>query len=35
LTELYSEQQNIIQYSNNKNKQNLLLTSETTKGMLK
>jgi hypothetical protein len=35
LTELYSEQQNIIQYKNNRTKQNLLLTSETTKGMLK
>jgi hypothetical protein len=35
LTELYSEQQNIIQYKNNSTKQNLLLTSETTKGMLK
>ncbi len=35
LTELYSEQQNIIQFNNNGIKQNLLLTSETTKGMLK
>ncbi len=35
LTELYSEQQNIVQYNNNSTKQNLLLTSETTKGMLK
>jgi len=35
LTELFSEQQNIVQYTNNKNKKNLLLTKETTKGMLK
>lgn len=35
LTELHSEQQNIIQYNNNGKKQNLLLSSETTKGMLK
>jgi len=35
LTELYSEQQNIIQFNNNGVKQNLLLSSETTKGMLK
>lgn len=35
LTELHSEQQNIIQYNNNGQKQNLLLSSETTKGMLK
>lgn len=35
LTELYSEQQNIIQFNNNGVKGNLLLSSETTKGMLK
>jgi hypothetical protein len=35
LTELYPEQQNIIQFNNNGVKQNLLLSSETTKGMLK
>lgn len=34
LTELFPEQQNIIQYNNNGQKQNLLLTAETTKGML-
>jgi hypothetical protein len=35
LTELYSEQQNIIQFNNDGKKQNLLLSEETTKGMLK
>jgi hypothetical protein len=35
LTELYSEQQNIIQFNNNGEKENLLLSSETTKGILK
>ena len=35
LTELYPEQQNIIQYNNNGEKQNLLLTEEITKRMLK
>jgi hypothetical protein len=35
LTEVYSEQQNIIQYNNNGKKQSLLLTNETTKGTLK
>jgi len=35
LVELYPEQQNIIQFSNNNAKSNLLLTSKTTKGMLK
>lgn len=35
LTELHPEQQNIIQFSNNGKKQNLILTDETTKGMLK
>ncbi len=35
LTEVYSEQQNIIQFNNNGKKQSLLLTNETTKGTLK
>lgn len=35
LTEVHSEQQNIIQYNNNGKKQNLLLSSSITKGMLK
>lgn len=35
LTELFPEQQNIIQYNNNGKKQSLLLTEETSKGMLK
>jgi hypothetical protein len=35
LTELYEEQQNIIQTNFNGEKQSLLLTSEKTKGMLK
>ncbi len=35
LTEIYADQQNIIQYDNNGARQNLLLTAETTKGMLK
>jgi hypothetical protein len=35
LTELHQEQQNIIQATMNGKKQNLLLTSEKTKGMLK
>jgi hypothetical protein len=35
LTELFSEQQNIIQFDNNGKKQSVLLTSETIKGMLK
>lgn len=35
LTELHPEQQNIIQFTNNGKKQNLLLTDEITKGMLK
>lgn len=35
LTELHDEQQNIIQFNNNGKKQNLLLSSSTTKGMLK
>ncbi|MGL2966614.1 DUF6702 family protein [Flavobacterium sp. XGLA_31] len=35
LTEVYPDQQNIIQYTNDGKKQNLLLTGETTKGMLK
>ncbi len=35
LTELHSDQQNIIQYNNNGKKQSLLLTNEITKGMLK
>jgi hypothetical protein len=35
LTEIHSEQQNIIQYNNNGKKQNLLLSSAITKGMLK
>jgi len=35
LTEIHSEQQNIIQFNNNGKKQNLLLSSATTKGMLK
>jgi hypothetical protein len=35
LTELFSEQQNIIQFNNNGKKESLLLTSETIKGMLK
>ena len=34
LTELFPEQQNIIQYNNAGKKQNLLMTSEITKGML-
>lgn len=35
LIELHDEQQNIIQFNNNGKKQNLLLSSSTTKGMLK
>jgi hypothetical protein len=35
LIELYPDQQNIIQYNNNGKKQNLLLTDEITKRMLK
>jgi len=35
LTEIHPEQQNIIQFNNNGTKKSLLLTSETTKGMLK
>jgi len=35
LTEVYPEQQNIIQFNNNGKKQSLLLTNETFKGMLK
>jgi hypothetical protein len=35
LTEVYSEQQNIIQFNNNGKKQSLLLTDEITKGTLK
>ena len=35
LTEVYEEQQNIVQLNMNNKKQTLLLTSETTKGMLK
>jgi len=35
LTEVYSEQQNIIQFNNNGKKQSLLLTNEITKGTLK
>jgi len=35
ITELHSEQQNIIQFNNNGKKQNLLLSSAITKGMLK
>jgi hypothetical protein len=35
LTEIHSEQQNIIQFNNNGKKQNLLLSSSITKGMLK
>jgi NAD+--asparagine ADP-ribosyltransferase len=35
LAELFSEQQNIIQFNNNGKKESLLLTSETIKGMLK
>ena len=35
LTELHSEQQNIIQFNDNGKKQSILLTNETTKGMLK
>lgn len=35
ITEVYDEQQNIIQTNFNGEKQNLLLTSEVTKGMLK
>lgn len=35
ITELHPEQQNIIQFNNNGKKQNLLLSSSTTKGMLK
>jgi hypothetical protein len=34
LTELFDEQQNIIQFDNNGKKQSLLLTSENTKGVL-
>ena len=35
LTEVHSEQQNIIQFSNNGTKSSLLLSGETTRGMLK
>ena len=35
MIELHSEQQNIIQYNNNGKKENLLLTDEKTKGVLK
>jgi hypothetical protein len=35
LTEVHPEQQNIIQFNNNGKKQNLLLSSAITKGMLK
>jgi hypothetical protein len=35
LTEVYSEQQNIVQFNNNGKKQSLLLTDEITKGTLK
>ncbi|WP_284651526.1 DUF6702 family protein [Flavobacterium terrisoli] len=35
LTEVHSDQQNIIQFNNNGKKQNLLLSSSITKGMLK
>ena len=35
LTEIYADQQNIIQYNNKGKKQNLLLDSKTTNGMLK
>lgn len=35
LTELHYEQQNIIQFNDNGKKQSILLTNETTKGMLK
>ena len=35
LIEVHSEQQNIIQFNNNGKKQNLLLSSSITKGMLK
>jgi len=35
LTEVFPEQQNIIQFNNNGQKQSLLLTNETFKGMLK
>jgi hypothetical protein len=35
ITELYSEQQNIVQSTVNGVKENLLLTGEKTKGMLK
>lgn len=35
ITELHPEQQNIIQFNNNGKKQNLLLSSSITKGMLK
>jgi hypothetical protein len=35
LTEVYSEQQNIVQFNNNGKKRNLLLSSAITKGMLK
>ena len=35
LTELFSEQQNIIQFNNNGKKSSLLLTEDTIKGMLK
>lgn len=35
LTEVYAEQQNIVQFNNNGKKKNLLLSSSITKGMLK
>jgi hypothetical protein len=35
LTEVHSEQQNIIQFNNNGTKSSLLFSGETTKGMLK
>jgi hypothetical protein len=35
LTEVHPEQQNIIQFNNNGSKSSLLLSGETTKGMLK
>lgn len=35
LVEIHSDQQNIVQYNNNGKKQNLLLSSAITKGMLK
>jgi hypothetical protein len=35
LTEIHPEQQNIIQFNNNGTKKSLLLSSESTKGMLK